>query len=347
MGYEVLDTDGARLELPSTPVPPSEVVAFDELPPPSDDSEYLVDGRTVAHRRTSWNALRHRRIGFLLTAAAVAATLVVGATLGATWADRRAQQQRAAERAAALSVVITVTGVDPIPDTPAADFTVRIVNAGPLPVQLVTSPQYAALSTKVVVVRDLGGAHEVPAGGTLMASLRLAVDCTGKQDVAGALLVPVRTADGTVHQVRATDEGLLLSAMYGQSPCSSGRPALDAELVGTISRPLLRLTNTSGIPQEVELDLENSPFIAQHGSFSVLRLSPPLPQLLQPHEIVLAAVILHPGDCPHGLSVVLGSQVAPYIVLKTGMPGAQGLAQDRVGVDLGALWGAALARDCP
>ncbi len=202
-------------------------------------------------------------------------------------------------------------------------------------------------TTTTPVVRPLGGAGIVPAGGTLYASLRLAVDCTGPQDVPRALRVPLRTSDGAVHRLLVADDGETTgSGMYGGSACSRGFPSIDASVAGTLDRPVLRLRNTTDRPLRVQLDLDNSPFVAQTKNFSVLRLKPDLPQVVPARRSIDLAVTLVPWSCPEGLSVVLGSQVSPYVVLVSGYPGAGSLAQDRVGVDLSTLWGVALARTC-
>ncbi len=349
----MLDTDGARLELPSTPVPPSEVVAFDDLPSQPDDA-VADQGAAPASgtglrdhwRRLGSDPLYAKRFGLAPIVSAAVVLLLVGWAVGGSLATQHAEQVRAAERLSRLAVVATVTGVDAVPGEETADFTVRLVNAGPLPVTVVTAPDGAQATTSSPVVTPLGGATVVPAGGNLTTNLRLAIDCTGKQDVGSLLRVPLRTADGSVHHVLALDDGAARSQVYGGSPCNRGLPALDTTILGSIDHPLLRLRNTTARALEVELDVENSPFVAQSANFSVLHLTPPLPLVLEPHESVDLAVTLVPWSCPKGLSVILGSQVSPYIVLRSGYPGAQGLAQDRAGVDLSTLWGAALARNC-
>jgi hypothetical protein len=358
VGYEVLDTDGGRLELPSTPVPPSEVVPFDDLAAAPDPGPTAAPAPTLVpaprglppdDTGTAWDAVRRRVSGrpslAVLSTAAVLA-LAIGYALGGTWATHRADQQRVAERSSRIAVIAAVTGIDTVPGSQVVDFTVRLANAGPLPVELVTSPEGAKPTTSRPVVGRLGGATTITAGGVLSASLRLAVDCTGGEATDTLLRVPVRTIDGVVHQIIASDDGPMQNAMYGQSPCTTGLPSLDAEIAGTLAHPLLRLHNTSNGPLQVEIDRDNSPFVAQSENFSVLRLSPSLPQVIPPYRTVNLSVTLSPWSCPRGLSVVLGSQVSPYVVLVAGYPGADRLARERAGVDLSALWGAALARNC-
>ena len=344
----MLDTDGARLELPSTPVPPSEVVSFDQLATPDDPAP--PDGTTTRRPLDRWRSdsdpLRTKQFGLFPVAFTAVVLLLVGWAVGGTLATRHAESAREAERESRLAVVGTVTGVDAVPGSRVADFTVRLANAGPLPVAVVLSGEHDQPTTTKPLVRPLGGAAIVPAGGNLSTSLRLMVDCTGNQDVRDLLRVPLRTADGVVHRLMVTDDGATASTVYGGSPCSQGFPSLDAGIAGTIDHPVLRLHNTTTRPLQVRIDLENSPFVAQSKNFSVLRLQPDLPQVVPGGGRVDLAVTLVPWSCPAGLSVVLGSQVSPYIVLLSGYPGAGSLAQDRVGVDLSALWGAALARNC-
>jgi hypothetical protein len=340
VGYEVLDTGGARHEELSSPDPPAEVVAYDALTP--------VEPQPPA---TRWSArttlLSLTRSGLFPVVSAAVVLLLVGWGVGGSLASRHADRVRAAERASRLAVVATVTSVDTLPGRPVADFTVRLQNAGPLPVSLMLSPDGDRATTGTPIVRPLGGAAIVPAGGTLYASLRLGVDCTGPQDVRAALRVPVRTADGVVHHLQVTDDGEVAGyGMYGGSPCSRGFPSIDASVRGTLDHPLLRLRNTTDRALLVRLDVDASPFVAQTKNFSVLRLVPDLPQVVPAGHSVDLAVTLVPWSCPQGLSVVLSSQVSPYIVLQSGYPGAGPLAQDRIGVDLSTLWGVALARTC-
>lgn len=340
VGYEVLDTGGARREEPSPPEGPAEVVAYDALP--------AVEPHAPATRRPAGNnPWSVTRFGWFPVVSAAVVLLLVGWGVGGSLATRHAEHVRAAERASRLAVVATVSSVDTVPGRQVADFTVRLQNAGPLPVSLVLSADADRPTTTTPVVRPLGGAAVVPSGGTLSASLRLAVDCTGPQDVRAALRVPVRTADGVVHRVPVSDDGEAAgSGIYGGSACSRGFPSIDASVEGTLDRPVLRLRNTTDRPLLVRLDLDNSPFVAQTKNFSVLRLAPDLPQVVPAGRSVDLAVTLVPWSCPQGLSVILSSQVSPYIVLLSGYPGAGTLAQDRVGVDLSTLWGMALARTC-
>jgi hypothetical protein len=349
VGYEVLDTDGARLELPSTPVPPDEVVAFDDLRSTPDDAPEPAprgSGSRWSRSNGGPDRLWLNRFGLLPAISAAVVLLLVGWTVGSTLATRHAQRARDAERTSRLAVVASIVGLDTVPGSEIVDFTIRLFNAGPLPVSLVLSPEGDEPTTTIPVVRPLGGAGVVPAGGTLSASMRLAVDCTGRQEIGNLLRVPLRTADGHVHRVLALDDGGIRSTVYGGSPCNRGYPSLDASLAGTIDHPLLRLHNTTHRLLQVTLDVENSPFVAQTANFSVLHLTPALPQVLAPDGRIDLAITLVPWSCPEGLSVVLNSQVSPYIVLLSGYPGAGTLAQDRIGVDLSALWGAALARNC-
>lgn len=338
VGYEVLDTGGARHEQPSSPDTPAEVVAYDALAP-------------VEPQPTRWSPradlVSLTRFGLFPVVSAAVVLLLVGWGVGGSLASRHADRLRAAERASRLAVVATVSSVDTVPGRPVADFTVRLQNAGPLPVSLVLSPEGDRATTTTPVVRPLGGAAVVPAGGTLYASLRLGVDCTGPQDVRAALRVPVRTADGVEHRLQVTDEGETANpGVFGGSPCSRGFPSIDASVAGTLDHPLLRLRNTTDGALLVRLDVENSPFVAQTKNFSVLRLVPDLPQVVPAAGTLDLALTLVPWSCPQGLSVVLSSQVSPYIVLLSGHPGSGPLAQDRIGVDLSTLWGVALARTC-
>lgn len=346
VGYEVLDTGGSGREPPS-PDPPTEsardargpeVVAYDDLPP-------VTSSAAQGPARARLTLVRHKAYGGPALIAAAVVLLAVGWAVGDALATRHADRVRAAERASQLAVMAAVTRVDPVPGLQVADFTVRLQNAGPLPVSLVLSGEDDTPTTTTAVVRPLGGAAIVPAGGSLYASLRLAVECTGPQDLRAALQVPLRTQDGAVHRVAASDDGEKASvALYGNSPCSLGFPSVDATVAGTLDRPLLRLRNTTDHAVNVRLDAEDSPFVAH--TEGVLRLRPALPLTIAPRAVVDLAVTLTPSACPQGLSVVLSSQVAPYVVLVSGSPAAGNLAQDRVGVDLSTLWGVALARRC-
>ncbi|GAB3594519.1 hypothetical protein GCM10027446_18600 [Angustibacter peucedani] len=370
MGYEVLDTDGADVDVPRTPFPTREVVAIDDLvvPRAAPSTDRRTDGRTDRRSPapsssrswpTSWRVpsswlpssslpswLPRDPRAHVAVVAAVA--LVLGIVGGGLWTRHLQTQQRASARLGELSAMAMVTSVDAVGgDRPYADITVRVVNAGPLPLTVVTSPQNAQPSLSQPVVHDLGGAMRVPADDSLSVSVRLLVDCTGRVREPRRVWVPVRTADGQVHALTASQDALSESLHFGQAPCSDPPgETLVAQISGSISAPELRLRNDGNRELEVRLDVAHSPFVAQTTNFSVLRLTPSLPQVVPPHSSVYLKVLLTPWSCPRGLEAVQSSQLTPYVVLRVGSPGADVLAQEVVGVDLSTLWGAALARDC-
>jgi hypothetical protein len=272
---------------------------------------------------------------------------LVGLVCGGLWAHHHSADQVAAERSGRLSAVAIVTQVDATRAQQVADYTVKIINAGPLPLQLVPSPQGSRPGLKRPVVRQLGGAVVVPAGGSLSADVRLAVDCQSDTAPLETILVPLRTADGVVHQLPVTDQSGLDPRGSIDSPCAQpDDPQLDAHLTGSVTHPVLSLRNLSDSDITVSLDLEHSPFIEQTTNFSVLRMRPQLPQVLGPGQVLQISLLLTPWSCPENLAAVADSQLSPYIVLRAGPPDTAPLIQEPIGVDLSTLWGAALARDC-
>lgn len=259
------------------------------------------------------------------------------------------EQQARAALASTLSATALVEDVDSVGgEEPYADITVRVVNAGPLPLTVIASPRGAHPTATAPVVRDLGGAMSVAAGDTLAVSLRVAVDCSGRDQPPRRVWVPVRTADGSAHRLMTRARALDAFLPFGRAPCSgpSGQRLL-AQLTGSISRPVLRLTNESRRALTVTLDVERSPFVAQSTNFSVLRLSPSLPLVLAPQSSKDLVVLLTPWSCPGDLAVALSPQRWPYFVLRVGPAASDVLSQELVNVDLSALWGAALSRECP
>jgi hypothetical protein len=197
------------------------------------------------------------------------------------------------------------------------------------------------------VVQALGGAVTVPSGGSLSANVRLRVDCSSKTDPRSLVRVPLRTSDGTVHQVAVADQDVLDSGNPVESPCASpDDPVLEAHLTGSVGHPRLTLHNTASHDVSVALDTEHSPFVAQTTNFSVLRLTPALPQVLGPKETVILNLSLTPWSCPRSLSEVVDTQLSPYVVLRAGTPDSPALLQEPIGLDLSTVWGAALAREC-
>jgi hypothetical protein len=355
VGYEVMDTEGGQVHLPHESVPPSQVVDLSDLvapgPAPTDrsglprqaDGPQRRPGRGGTDRLPPW--ARRVLAGSLIWPLCIAA--LVGVIAGGWWSQHHAAEQAAAERDARLSAIAIVTQVDATRAQRAADYTVKIINAGPLPLELVSSPPGSQPSVDHPVVRKLGGASVVPAGGALSANVRVAVDCEASSEPVDEIRVPLRTTDGVVHELPVTDQSGLDPRASIDSPCADPEAALlSTHLTGTVSEPVLTLENTSDADIVVSLDLEHSPFIEQSTNFSVLRLRPPLPQVLGPHQSLPVKLTLAPWSCPQNLAEVANGQLSPYIVLRAGPPDTAPLIQEPVGVDLSTLWGAALARDC-
>ncbi|MFC6007043.1 hypothetical protein [Angustibacter luteus] len=338
MGYEVLDAEGGQVDLPRADLPPTELG-----PAPPDGTPAPPDGSPARRPRPR----RPEVTATTSLAVLLGGSLLVGAIAGGLWASRHAGLNEQAAQASQLSVVAIVTNVDAVRAERVADFTVKVVNAGPRPLDLVTSGPAERPRDGHQVVQSLGGAVTVPAGGSLSANIRLRVDCASKTDPRSLLRVPLRTSDGTVHQVAVADQDVLDSGYPVDSPCASpDDPVLQAHLTGSVSRPQLTLHNNADSDVSVTLDTEHSPFVAQTTNFSVLRLSPALPQVLGPKQTLTLTLSLTPWSCPRSLSEVVDTQLSPYVVLRAGTPDAPALLQEPVGLDLSTVWGAALAREC-
>ena len=246
VGYEVLDTDGGQVQLPQGSVPPTDVVNLTDLPEPEPAAQSGEGaGRTPWARfdpPTAWKG----RTSTGWVAAMLSVALLAGAIAGGLWSHHHSTLQQDAELAGRLSVVAIVTNVDAVRAQRIADFTVKVVNAGPLPLELVTSPPGQRATTDRPVVRALGGAVTVPAGGSLSANVRVGVDCSSSANPMDAVRIPLRTSDGEVHQVEVAEQSNLDSGYSAPSPCSSpDDPALEARLAGSIAQPQLLLHNTS------------------------------------------------------------------------------------------------------
>ncbi|WP_426563892.1 hypothetical protein ACPPVT_21390 [Angustibacter sp. McL0619] len=346
MGYEVLDTDDGQVRLPPETVPPSHVVDLSDLVEPRRPATTRPKPpgqRRATDRLPPW--ARRLLVGSL--AWPLCAAGLVGLVAGGLWAHHHTTDQLAAERAGRLSAVAIVTMVDATRAQGVADYTVKVINAGPLPLELVASPPGARPGPNQPVVHELGGAHQVPAGGSLTATVRLAVDCDRVDEPIGSIRMPLRTLDGVLHQVPITDQSGLDTRDSLDSPCADpGDPQLEAHLTGTVTHPLLTLRNRSGADLAVSLDLEHSPFIEHSAHSSVLHMQPALPQILGPHQVLPITLQLTPSSCPRNLAEVADGDLAPYVVLRAGPPDTEPLIQEPIGLDLSTLWGAALARDC-
>lgn len=353
VGYEVLDAGRGSSDVPepatatpatpTTPSPPPDLVALDDLD--------LPPGAEAAGRRPAWwSALSGRRAPAVAIAAAA---LVAGALLGGWWSQQLQQQRADAARSSTLSAMAVVTGVDPNLDTVGAgstsyaDLTVQLFNAGPLPVDVVTTAPGQGPTSGEPLVRTLGGARTVPAGGTLVISVRIVVDCRADARQPGPLLLPVRTADGVVRWLAVNRDSVTTYVPVGLDACSqmSRRSSLLTQLAGTVTRPTLRLTNDTDRPLSVAVDVAQSALTSQGGS-PVLRLVPPPPLVLAPRTTKELALQLTPRSCPRSLAGPGSSQQPPYIVLQVSSPGSPASAREEAGVDLSLAWGAALARKC-
>ena len=140
MGFEVLDV-GTRQPSPvesawaGSQSADADVVDLDALPEPPPDDDWRGSEGPSWLRRPTLTLTRGR------VALALVAVLVTGLVVGAAWAGRVHDQERAAERSATLAVTALADNWTRVPWTrrPVVDVVVRLVNAGPLPVDVVGS----------------------------------------------------------------------------------------------------------------------------------------------------------------------------------------------------------------
>lgn len=344
MGYEVLDV-GAP-EAPVAPVAPvsgprpsatPEVVDLEFLPEAASTQAPLLAPSRLLGR----TAVRTR------TALVLLVVLAAGAVGGATWASSEQRRERAAEREATLAVTALADSWTRVRwiERPVVDVVVRLVNTGPLAVEVVGTSYGDPPRRGGLFVRELGGGLRVAAGGELAVSVLKRIDCGSAVPL--SLEIPVRTADGVVHQLpvrRGGPDRLIPRVVCEQT---SEDLSVMAELTGSLQRPVIELRNPLPRPATILPD-PAQPIGASRAITITTR--PLLPLDLPSGAVRRVALEVRARACLRD-SVDIQTAGHTNLVALSEVPGSgQGSSLDTlrqpIPLDLSAVVGAAVQRAC-
>lgn len=307
-----------------------DVLDLDALPEPASDDR----GPTAP----TW--LRGRRMGRVRLGVGLVTVLVTGLVAGSAWAGHVHDRQRAAERSATLAVTALADSWTRVPWTrrPVADVVVRVVNTGPLPVDVVGSTLGDRPRSTRPYVRPLVDGLRVARGDELSISVLQRLDCSSGVPV--PLAVPVRTADGVVHQVpvRRGGPGQLVPSQV----CDEARPDLGvtARLTGSLRDPVVELRNPSSGTVLVTVETPGK------GRPVQVSTTPPVPVDVEPDATLRVGLSVRAPTCVRDAAVV---QAAGNLTLEArSLPtmGAPAPQSQSVRLDVSALVGAAMQRAC-
>jgi len=352
MGFEVMDVGPPEADpdppRPGRPRRPDEadVVDLAAIPAPRSEPGYAGWQPPAPAWLTSRTAVRTRTVVGLLV------VLAAGLVVGGAWAGQHQRQQRVAERQATLAVTALTDSWTRLRWTrrPVVDVVVRLVNAGPLAVDVVPSDVGEARRRGRPYVRSLVGGLRVAPGRELAVSVLQRLDCWSSSPI--LLELPVRTADGVVHQVpvrRGGPQGLVPREVCAEA---AGDLAVSADLAGSLRNPVLELRNGTSRPMTVSLD-PTSPLVRASGLLPVtVSTAPALPTTVGAYSTRLLRVTIRARDCAADVSdlqAAIGTGVLG-LVGRSGSGADPDPSADPVRlplqVDLSALLGAALQRDC-
>src|SRR3954451_13218668 len=341
MGFEVLDV-GTRhpptVESPWTGshTDDADVVDLDALPePPPDDDRPESGGSSWLRAPT----MTRGRVAFSLVA-----VLVTGLVAGAAWAGRVHERERAAERSATLAVKALADSGTRVPWTrrPVVDVVVRLVNTGPLPVDVVGSTLGDRPRAGRPYVRPLLGGLRIDEGDELAISVLQRLDCSSA--VPMSLAVPVRTADGVVHRVPVRRGGA--ERLIPTQACEAGQDlGVTVRLAGALDRPVIELRNPSSGPVVVTVD----PLVPLGQARPVLvSTTPKLPVDVEPGSRRLALSIRAPACIADPAQLQAAGDLALVARSLPSEPsiGLTSPARQSLHVDMSALVGAAVQRAC-
>ena len=353
MGFEVLDVGppnaGSGPPGPTRARRPDEddVVDLETLPAPPPDPDRAGWQASGPAWLTSRTAVRTRTVVGLLV------VLSAGLLAGGAWAGQHQRQQRTAEREATLAVTALTDSWTRLRWTrrPVVDVVVRLVNTGPLPVDVVPSSFGDRRATGGPYVRSLAGGLRVAPGRELSVSVLQRLDCWSWTPL--SLDLPVRTADGVVHQVTVRRGGP--ERLVPRQVCSDASEdlAVSADLAGPLNRPVIELRNGTSRPVTVSLD-PTSP-VARAGTLLPVTVSttPPLPATVGAYSMRTLRLNVRAHNCGADvadLQAAVGRGVLGLVGRTGGSETGAQPSDDAVRlpleVDLSALLGAALQRDC-
>jgi len=120
----------------------------------------------------------------------------------------------------------------------------------------------------------------------------------------------------------------------------NGIQDLSATLIGSITRPLLRLTNNSDTTRGFVLKSDQGPDLTVLGPLISITTLPETPVDVPAGRSVDLRLLVTARDCPRDLSAFSGM----YLTVQ--QTGRTDFANSAVGVDVAALVGAAVAKAC-
>jgi hypothetical protein len=356
MGYEVLDADGASTALAGGPHAPSDVIALGDLPPvPGEDLPGRRSGddpgrpRGGTPRRPRLPSLPSlpRLVGHSSrrTYLVMAVLTALGVAAGALWTDHHLSQVRRSELRATVSAVATPMNVSPLMTGQGqmADYTIKVLNLGALPLTVVKSSSAARPSASTPLINIVTGDGTVAPGEEILITARVPVDCSS--DRGTEIVVPVLSADGSAHRLALHDlaqTGYLNTAPQQLCTFLGGGEQLTADLTGTLDHPVLALRNNADQPLTVSLD-SGSPLTQASSELLSLTTIPALPLTIASHDTQRLRVVIEAHGCQRDLSrITLGGFGYLCFQAESVRPGVT----TGTGVDLGPLVGAAVARAC-
>ncbi len=338
MGYEVLDAGRTQGADPAHGgLGPVDVVALEDLPDPHDQAT-----GPSSPRLPRWLTRRPEHLTPQV-AAALVGVAVLGLVAGGWWAARRAAADQQAGARASVSAFALVVGVDSH-DSEAgkvADFSLRVYNVGALPLTVVVSDNQSRPPQGEPLVSLVTGDGTVRPGRDALVRARVPLNCESQEAL--RLRVPVRSPDGTVHRVDARDGDQGALAQSAQALCAQGDyvDPMPVQLTGSLSQPVLELSNTTDRPLTVSLD-SGSPLTQAASEYLALTTHPALPLVVPPNASERLQVRIDVQGCHRDLGP-LADGGAGYLGLRIeGVP--DGMTQ--TGVDVSTLVGAALERSC-
>ena len=276
----------------------------------------------------------------------VAAAGVLGIAIGAVATQHHATDVAEAREARQVVAHAQFSDVSPrrTDGGTVADVRVAVSNLGTRPFDvLLTTPGSSAPPAGAAAQYHMSsGTSTVRPGETETFSTSVQLDCRSSDPI--SLTVPVRSAAGTASRlpVQSMDEsaspmnGLDLCPIYGD------QSGFSSTVGGTLSRPTLRLSNSSGEPVVVTLD-SGSPLTEAPSQRLSLTTVPALPLRIPAHSHRTVRLQLRAHSCLAGTDASAVDGLS-YVGLR-----ADDLTGNQVsssGMDIGALVGLAMARSC-
>jgi len=334
MGYEVLDSRGEATNRPGDASPAAvDVMDLGALPHPVDEPPPSVwpvvrQRLTVAVVSVIKAPTTAKRVALLVVAA-----LAIGAVVSGVVVRRHEEDQQRQAQNAVLSVGAIVSNFSPTNSgaVTTAAVTADLTNYGPVPVRVVTTPGDPKAGRSVQM---LSSSPDVAPGSTARVSLGVPVDCQG-QGGDPTFTVPVLTGDQRRHEVPVE---LNLGEMSVRSAiCNDGNGDVQASVVGSIARPLLRLKNDSAGTKVFVVRDGQGP-VARDGPLVTITTLPATPVDVPSGQSMDLRLLVTLRECPRDLSAITTG-----VYLTIDASSNDGSLTSGMGVDIGALVGAAVA----